>query len=464
MAPLVTKNREANELRSQADALRVKLADPKTEMTVDEVNKTIEGIRSLEMRAQATAEFTPEAEIRRQGGEEEVRAFRAGAETSEETPEEQRKLLRRDRKTAAEQIRSLNDEVMGEFGSQRELLRVLNGRAIPNASQQKFIEKLDKFTRQITGDTDGGQYLLPLTQVAEIFSVTNQQPGIMQTARTYNVPGRSLRIPYLIQDTGDSTLNRPMAGQIADVTIIGEGSTKPARTPQFGQRLLTVFKFAAITQMGDEILVDDFTGELPTEVSNAVGQQAVNAVNEQCTIDGDNSGNNPLGALNSANGALIKVNRATANTFTAPDAFNMYERHTHGPKSCWMISRRVLAQLFAMQTTNNTMVTFLRDLNNRPQMLLLGLPVIISDLLSPLGTLGDVALINGDFYALALRQALTIESSIHFAFINDLTTYRFIVRAGGIPIPTSTYAYKVNSSGNKVDEHSPFVALDVPAS
>jgi len=45
-----------------------------------------------------------------------------------------------------------------------------------------------------------------------------------------------------------------------------------------------------------------------------------------------------------------------------------------------------------------------------------------------------------------------------------VTTYRFVARAGGIPIPTSTFAYKVDGSGNKVDEHSPFVVLDVVAS
>ena len=97
-------------------------------------------------------------------------------------------------------------------------------------------------------------------------------------------------------------------------------------------------------------------------------------------------------------------------------------------------------------------------------MLLLGLPVIVTDLLPTLGVKGDVALVNGDFYAMGLRQALTVESSIHFAFVNDVTTYRFVARGGGIPLPTSTYAYKVDGSGNKVDPHSPFVVLDVPAS
>lgn len=457
---LVTKNRAANELRAQADTLRAKLADPKTDMTVDEVTSTLENVRSLEMRAQAAAEFTPSAEIERQGGDE-LRAFRNGS--GEEVPEEERVHARKVRKNTAELIRSLGDECVNVFGDYRSMMKVAVGRVPATAEQERFMGKLREQTRAITGDSNGGDYLLPLTQVQEIFSISNQQPGIMQSARTYNVPGRSLRIPYLIQDEGTTTLNRPMAGKIANVTIVGEGSTKPTRNPNFGQRLLTVYKYAAISQMGDEIISDDFTGELPTEVSNAVGQQAVNKVNEDCTIDGSGT-SEPLGAFNAANTAMIKVNRATANTFVAADAFKMYERHTHGPSSHWMVSRRVLAQLFAMQTTNNTMVTWLRNLNDKPQMLLLGLPVVVSDLLAPLGTLADVVLVNGDFYALALRQALTIESSRDYAFVEDLTTYRFIVRAGGIPIPTSTYAYKINASGNKVDEHSPFVALDVPAS
>lgn len=458
---LVTKNREANELRAQADQLRKKIADPAAEMTIDEVNKTLEGVRSLEMRAQAVAEFTPDDEINRQGGDTEVRGFRADGDPTQDT--EERSKIAQVKKTIAGEMRAMSTKVINTFGDHRNFIRAIHGKGgHMSAEQQRLVKDLGEMTRAITGDTNGGEYLLPLTQVAEIFQISNVQPGVMSYARTYNVPGRSLRIPYLIQDEGTTTLDRPMAGKIANVTIVGEGGTKPAREPQFGQRLLTVYKYAAISQMGDELLGDDFTGELPSTVTNAVGQQAVNKVNEDVTIDGTGT-SMPLGAFNDANTALIAVNRATANTFTAPDAFAMYERHTHGPNSVWMISRRVLAQLFAMQTTNNTMVTFIRNLNEKPQMLLLGLPVIVTDLLSPLGTKGDVTLLNGDFYALALRQALTVESSIHPAFIQDLTTYRFIVRAGGIPIPTSTYAYKT-VAGAKVNAHSPFTILDVPAS
>lgn len=446
-SPLVSKNRAANELREQAHKLRADLMDPSASFTTEEVEKRMSDIRAIEMRAQAAAEFTADAEISRQGGDEGLVRVDAGAERGEFAG----------MKDAQDDVRA---ELVKGFKNIGAYLRAV-AKGPANQKEAECLRRVDLMTRTITGSTNGGEYLLPLTQVPEIFSTSNIQPGLFQYARRYNVPGRSLRIPYLIQDEGTTVLNRPMAGKIANVTIVGEGDTKPSREPSFGQRVLTMYKYAAITEFGDELLGDDFTGELPSEVTTAVGGQVVNKINEDITIDGTGS-SQPLGAFNTNNGALIKVPRATATTFTAADAFKMYEQHTHGPNSVWMISRKVLAQLFAMQTTNNTMVTFLSNLRDKAPATLLGLPVIVSDLLPTLGTEGDVALVNGDFYAMGLRQALTVESSIHYKFVNDITTYRFVARAGGIPLPTSTYAYKT-VAGEKVDAHSPFVVLDEPA-
>lgn len=448
-APLVSKSRAANELREQAHKLRADLMDPTATFTADEVAARTDAIRSLEMRAQAAAEFTPDAEIARQGGDEGL--------TRVDVASSDRSSFRNMADAQAE-VRHVVAKAFPNFAS---YIRAAT-RGPGDAAEAAALRQLDTMTRTITGSTNGGEYLLPLTQVPEIFSVSNAQVGLFQYARRYNVPGRSLRIPYLIQDQGTTVLNRPMAGEIANVTIVGEGATKPSREPNFGQRLLTMYKYAAITQFGDELLGDDFTGELPAEVTSAVGSQIVNKMNEDITIDGSGTAE-PLGALNAANGALIAVNRATANTFTAADAFAMYQAHTHGPNSTWFVTRNGLAQLFALQATNNTMVTWIANLRDKPQMLLLGLPVVITDLLPTLGTKGDFALVNGDFYAMGLRQALTVESSIHVAFVQDVTTYRFVARGGGIPLPTSTYAYKIDASGNKVNPHSPFVVLDVPA-
>ena len=364
-APLVSKNRAAAELREKAHKIRHDLVDATNSYTAEEVEKMTGDIRSLEMRAQAAAEFTPDAEVARQGGEEGL--VRVDAQASDRT----------EFAGMTDAMTECRTAIVQTFSSVGAYIRAAT-RGPSNAKEAAALKAIDTMTRTITGSTNGGEFLLPLTQVPEIFSVSNQQPGLFQYARRYNVPGRSLRIPYLVQDEGTTTLNRPMAGKIANVTIVGEGSTKPVREPTFAQRLLTMYKYAAITQFGDELLGDDFTGELPSEVTTAVGGQIINKMNEDITIDGTGS-NEPLGALNNANTSLIAVNRTTASTFVAADAFNMYEKHTHGPNSAWMISRRVLNKLFALQATNNTMVTWLANLRDKPQMLLLGLPVIVTD-------------------------------------------------------------------------------------
>jgi uncharacterized protein YcbK (DUF882 family) len=68
--PLVSKNRAAAELREKANVLRAELSNPETVFTSEEVEKRVADIRAIEMRAAAAAEFTADAEVSRQGGDE----------------------------------------------------------------------------------------------------------------------------------------------------------------------------------------------------------------------------------------------------------------------------------------------------------------------------------------------------------------------------------------------------------
>jgi HK97 family phage major capsid protein len=475
---LTTKNRKAQELRSKAKAIRAEIADIEKPLTRAELDAKVAEALDLEHRANTIAEFTADDEVRRQGGEEvdidlDTGAAAGEGEGAEGGKRATVKLTRVDGEgaggkrvvrsaTMSDRIADFAHRVQREFGDVRSFMKIAVAGTDPirTAGQRKMIEEARTMTRAIIGDSghaSGGEVLLPLTQVAEIFALENVQQGIMQRARIYNVPGRELRIPYLLQTGGDGTNVRPMAGNIANVDIIGEGSTKTVREPKFGQRLLRVHKYAAITQSGDELLGDDFTGELPTTFVNAVGQQALNRVNEDVTVSGTGS-SMPLGAIYPG-AHNIGVTRASSSSYSTADIFGMYDRHTHGPGSFWLASRRSLGPLMALQLSSGSMITYLKSLGEKPQMQLLGLPVVLSDLPNTFGTQGDLSLINPDFYALALRQALTVERSRDYAFVQDLTTWRFIVRAGGIPINDGTYAYKYAGTA-QVDSHSPFVYLD----
>jgi HK97 family phage major capsid protein len=285
--------------------------------------------------------------------------------------------------------------------------------------------------------------------------VDNTQPGILQFARRYPVSGRSIRIPYAEQTAVANT--RPMAG-IAAVSIVDEAGAIPEQEPVFKQRVLTVYNWKAYSEIGDETLTDDFTGQLAPTVQRMVGGQVMNEMNGYMTLDGSGS-SQPTAALLTSNGSLIKVPRTTANTITIEDVFAMFSKHTFTNNSRWLINRTALPALFALKLSGNTLVTFLQGLSGAPQMSLLGIPVVMSDFMGVLGAESDFALVNGDFYAAAIRQQLTVESSIHYKFKNDVTAYRFKARGGGIPIPLAPYAYKSTGSA-LIAAHSPFVTLD----
>jgi HK97 family phage major capsid protein len=448
------KNREAAEFQARAltrqKELQKKLADPEVKMTTEELATITTELTDLRTRAQLLAGFTPEEEIEDQGGDELLR--RAAPDSDD--PET---------KVETEEYQGLIKQVRVAFGGPNSYLLELARSGSPHArawspKMRATHERVQAFhQRTIIGDANdasGGEFLLPLQQVESIFTANLEQPGIFERARKYPVRGRTIRIPLL--DQTDAANTRPMAG-IAAITIVGEGGEKPLREPQFIQRLMTIYKWAAYTELGDEVLADDMTGDLAPTIQQAVGGQIVNEINGYCTIDGSGTAM-PLGALHASNAALKVVNRQTSQSVTTADVFEMDARFVDGPGSFWLAHVSLKPAIYGLTLGSNTLVSWLTDLRSMPVATLLGKPIVWTHLTSLKGVKGDLALINPAFYAAALRQALTVESSIHYKFRNDITAYRFFARAGGIPIPTGTYSYKAAGSV-KTYEVSPFVVL-----
>ena len=433
MPTTVSKSREANELRARAKTVWDQILNPDWKdangkpMDGETFKAKKEEFDTLSARANMLAEFTPKHEVQRQGGdhgavvEDEEGETRVDEMRRVDGPGTRGRLPALTRKDMPRggwhaKAKEIRDRVLKEFKNPNEFLRATwadrGVRENLTDSQRSALDELQMITRTIVGtagDTSGAEYLLPLQQEQAIFMIENEQYGLLQNARRYSVSGRTLRIPYVRQT--DPSNARPTSG-IANVTIIGEAGTKPFLEPAFSQRVLTMFKYAAAAQIGDETISDDFTGDVQPVVTALVGGQVMNAMNEHMTIDGTGVGM-PLGALNSANPALMTLDRATASSFTTGDAFTMYSYHTHGPNSFWLVSRRTMPYIFNLSlpsgTTGSAFVTFLTDLRGKPGATLLGIPVIESDLLPTAGQTGDINLVNPDFYAVGLRAQLTVE-------------------------------------------------------
>jgi HK97 family phage major capsid protein len=459
---LATTKRAAAAFRAQAKTIREELLDETKPLTQDELKTKTDAIASLEQRADAVAGFTPEADIEAQGGAPEGTRMEApdgtslGDDPKDAALENTRDLGKKYDRHVAIMRRAFG----GPNGYLRAIARQQRGLEPFSAEQRKAHEAFQAFAQRstivgATGDASGGEFLLPLQQEHSIFRIPNVVSGMAAISRRFTVAGRTLRIPYVVQSS--ATVTRPMAG-IANVGYIVENSSITEAEPTFAQRLLTVYGVKAYSEIGDETLQDDMTGQLSPALMDTVGQQVLNFIDEQATIDGNGTAQ-LTGALNAANTAIYSVTRNSASKVLYQDIFEMWTRCVKGPNTKWFVHPSVVPQLLALTLGSNALISFVTNFQGMPQMMLLGYPVEVTPLVSVLGSSSDVSICNGDFYALAIRNALSVESSIHFKFQNDVTAYRFITRAGGIPIPVATYSYKATGGTTKTYQVSPFVSL-----
>lgn len=460
--PVQQQNRAASQFEVEAEQIIAELRDPAKQFTVDEIHTKADAVKALKIRAQFVAGFTPQNEIEDQGGDDTLRRNAPDADRQSPADSDSNGVSRR-RATAFQQRQAeLRTAINEEFGGMDSFMLAMSyrGEQRMTTGQERVMTELAKFQKRTivgtTGDASKAEVLLPLEQVESIFQVDNSIEGIASLSRRYVMSGRSIRIPYVKQADGANT--RPMAG-IANVSYHTEGQEKELREPKFEQRVMEAYKVAAYAEIGDEILVDDMTGQLQSTVSGSIGQQILNFMNEQCSYDGRGVDEDEmLGAFHASNPSLYKVTREDQNDFTFADAVEMLARHVYGSKSRYFMHSSVMPRLLRMNI-NGSLVTFQKDIAGRPGAQLLGIPIVYTDAAPILGAQADVALGNADFYASAFRTALTIESSRHYKFRNDVTAIRMFARAAGIPIPDGTYSYKSVASVKQY-EKSPFVVLD----
>jgi HK97 family phage major capsid protein len=85
----------------------------------------------------------------------------------------------------------------------------------------------------------------------------------------------------------------------------------------------------------------------------------------------------------------------------------------------------------------------------------MGYPIFFVENAQPLGTQGDLILADLSKYVVGDRQMVTIDSSKHFRFQYDLTSWRAVHRVDGRPWLSAPITYR-----DGVTTVSPFVILD----
>ncbi|OGO84687.1 MAG: hypothetical protein A2Y24_06845 [Clostridiales bacterium GWE2_32_10] len=181
-------------------------------------------------------------------------------------------------------------------------------------------------------------------------------------------------------------------------------------------------------------------------------RKAILSAEDHAFLTGDGV-KKPKGILNSK--CALKINRNTANTIKYADIVNMYAQFK-GTSPIWVTTPTALPQLMQMVDTANNLIW---QPNARDGVLntLIGVPVMITDRVSTLGSYGDLALIDFSAYMIKDGSGIFLSASEHPKFTQNKTIIKAVWNVDG-----DTWLNSPLTLEDKTTKLSPVVVLDVP--
>jgi HK97 family phage major capsid protein len=155
-------------------------------------------------------------------------------------------------------------------------------------------------------------------------------------------------------------------------------------------------------------------------------------------------------------GATVLYSRSVASTIVTADINGMITRFKFGGNPIWIASQTTLPQLlklFEIGTYQQNLFMF--DYRQGIPATLLGYPLIFHDRSPALGTTGDLALLDMQYYLVQDGSGPFVSASEHVSFTADKTVIKIIWNVDGKPWLTAPIPLE-GATSNTV---SPFVVL-----
>jgi HK97 family phage major capsid protein len=295
-----------------------------------------------------------------------------------------------------------------------------------------------------------GGYTVPAEFLPRLIDVVAENSVVRSRATVIPMASKSIQVPVLDVTTAPSSGDSAFFGGLV-ARWTEEAANLTESEPTFKQIDLTARELSGYTKVSNALLADNAVG-LEALLMNLFGR-AIGWYEDYAFLRGNGTGK-PLGVLNS--GSLISVTRSGASAFALADAAGMVGRLLPGydPRTTvWAIHPTVLPKLLTLSSTAGNVV-WIDNARDRPRMVLMGIPVAVSEKLPSLNTLGDVLLLDLRHYLVGDRQQIDIAYSEHVAFLNNQGVWRFVGRVDGQPWMRSAVTLSDASS-----TLSPFVGL-----
>ena len=291
-----------------------------------------------------------------------------------------------------------------------------------------------------------GGFLVPEQFDANIRMLTDGHALIRPRAQVIpagDPPDSAITIPALDQSGA--------RGVYSGVTVdwIAEGHQKPETEPRFSEIKLEPHEVAASVFITDKLLRNSkAAGALVQQLMRKV----VIAAEEDAFYTGDGVGK-PLGII--GHPSAINVARTAAAQIQYADIVNMYSQAKFGGKLCFIASQTILPQLMTLADPGaaGTLIWQPNAREGAPGTLL-GIPVLLNDQSPVLGALGDLALVDLDYYLIKDGSGIAIAMSEHVRFRENQVCIKVFWNVDGQPWLTTPLLQR-----DGVSQVSPFVVL-----
>jgi HK97 family phage major capsid protein len=297
-------------------------------------------------------------------------------------------------------------------------------------TDQRLLNAVTTYGNEQTG-ADGG-FAVPPDFATAITRIVVGEDSLVDKFNPVMTSGNQLVLPT------DETTPYGTSGIYAE--WLGEGASMTDRKPVLNQVIVTLYKVGAMVQLSDELAAD--APAIQSHVLKKTADAITSKVNE--AIINGNGVAKPLGLLKAPG---IVSQAKSGSVLAAADMFGMLSRIPPAAVngSFWLMHSTFFPKVWGLVL--GQMPVFVQDFRQSPYGTVLGRPVYLTEYCQDYNTVGDVMLVSPDGYALAVKAGgVQTAASIHFAFNQDIQSFRAIMRIGGTPLAKAPIARKNGSS------------------
>ena len=210
---------------------------------------------------------------------------------------------------------------------------------------------------------------------------------------------------------------------------IGEGEEIQLSKPEFAQKSLGAYKLAVGSKVSNELLQDSYY-DLETALIDIFGR-AISSAEEEAFINGDGTGNKPLGVLKALTASASSFVTSRGAEISADDIFAVYYsvERPYRRNAVWLASDSAVENLRRLRDANQNFLWSNSLIDGEPPTLL-GTRIYTTPALPAVAT-GEVPLLFGNFqnfFTVADRGQRQIRPLRELYALSDMTAFMMIER------------------------------------